>query len=153
MAAKKILVLLDSDRYSFPLIRFLSENAKIFGWKIKLGTLFDSRIADRIRQETLPTALEFVNFAKMPECEQAIKKSDLVVAIAADALLLQIADSCINYRKTLVSPARLTRQMALKKSLAKENNMLILMDCGFSPGLDHIIAKKAIDNIHSKGGK
>lgn len=27
------------------------------------------------------------------------------------------------------------------------------MDCGFSPGLDHIIAKKAIDNIHSKGGK
>src|SRR5690606_38254523 len=24
---------------------------------------------------------------------------------------------------------------------------------GFSPGLDHIIAKKAIDNIHSRGGK
>ncbi len=68
-------------------------------------------------------------------------------------MLLQIADSCISARKTLISPARLTRQMALKKSSAKENNALIIMDCGFSPGLDHIIAKKAIDNIHTRGGK
>jgi saccharopine dehydrogenase (NADP+, L-glutamate forming) len=27
------------------------------------------------------------------------------------------------------------------------------MDCGFSPGLDHITSRKAIDNIQSRGGK
>lgn len=30
---------------------------------------------------------------------------------------------------------------------------MVLMDCGFSPGLDHITAKKVIDNIHLKGGQ
>ncbi len=153
MASKKILLIIDSDRFAFPLLRYLTTNAKVFSWKIKVGTMFDAHIADAIKAESYPTALEFVEFKKLPDCDQAIKKSDLVIGLLQDATLLHIADRCINYRKTLISPARLNRQMALKKTQAKENNTLILMDCGFSPGLDHIIAKKAIDNIHSRGGK
>ena len=153
MAAKKILLVIDSDRFAFPLLNFLSENAKRFDWKIKLGSLFDPQVSDRIKNEPFARDLEYVSFSKMQECEQAIRKSDLIIALVQDSVLLQIADSCINYRKSLISPSRLNRQMALKKTLAKENNALILMDCGFSPGLDHIIAKKAIDNIHAKGGK
>lgn len=147
-----MLLLLDSDRYVFPLLEFLTSNAQLPGWKIKAGALFDARVLDRVRSAPFADKLEFVEFKKMQECEQAIRKSDVVIALVQDALLLQIADSVIANKKTLISPARLTRQMALKKADAKENNALILMDCGFSPGLDHIIAKKAIDNIHSKGG-
>ena len=153
MASKKILLLLDSDRYTFPLLSYLTTNAKIFDWKIKVVLLFDPGIGEIIRKEFSGEPLEFVDVRKFPECEQAIRKTDLVIAMTADTTLLQIADTCISHRKTLISPARLTRQMALKKTAAKENNVLILMDCGFSPGLDHIIAKKAIDNIHAKGGK
>ncbi|MDQ2658290.1 MAG: hypothetical protein M3Y60_12785 [Bacteroidota bacterium] len=153
MANKKILLIIDSDRFAFPLLHYLTANAKLFSWKIRIGTMFDDRVADGIRAENFPVALEFVNFKKQQDCDQAIKKSDLVIGLVQDATLLQIADRCIAYRKTLISPARLNRQMALKRTEAKENNTLILMDCGFSPGLDHIIAKKAIDNIHSRGGK
>lgn len=153
MAAKRILLLVDSDRYAFPLLRFLTHDAKLYKWKLKVGSVFDPHIADRLKQESFASGAEFIDLKKLPDCEQAIKKTDLVIALVQDALLLQIADVCISQRKTLISPARLNRQMALKKPAAKENNVLILMDCGFSPGLDHIIAKKAIDNIHSRGGQ
>lgn len=153
MATKKILLLLDSDRYAFPLLRFLSHDAKLYKWKIKVGSIFGPHITSRLKQEPFAASAEFTDFTKISECEQAIRKSDMVVALLQDTLLLQIADSCIAQRKTLISPARLNRQMALKKTAAKENNVLILMDCGFAPGLDHIIAKKAIDNIHSRGGQ
>ncbi len=153
MAAKRILLLLTSDRYSYPLIRYLSDEGKIFGWKIRIGCLFDPAMAERIAQERFSSEPGFVNISKIQECDHLIKRSDLVIAMVGDTLLLQVADSCISHRKTLVSPSRLTRQMALKKSAAKESNVLFLLDCGFSPGLDHITAKKAIDNIHSKGGR
>jgi len=153
MAAKKILVLLDSDRYSAPLIEFITSNAKIFDWKIKIASFSDPNMLQRIMSEPFADQVECSAFSRFQECEQAIKKTDLVMALVQDAILLQIADICIAMRKTLISPARLTKQMAMKKALAKDSNALILMDCGFSPGLDHIIAKKAIDNIHSKGGQ
>jgi saccharopine dehydrogenase-like NADP-dependent oxidoreductase len=115
--------------------------------------MFTPGIGDRLREERFPGELKFVNISKIQECDPLIRKSDIVIGLTTDSVLLQIADSCITHRRTLVSPARLNRQMALKKALAKENNVLILMDCGFSPGLDHITAKKAIDNICTKGGK
>ena len=153
MAAKKILLLIESDRFTFPLLRYLTDHAKIFDWKIRIGLMTAPLVADKIRGEAFSAQLEFIDIRKFPESEQLIKRSDLVIAMVNDSLLLQIADSCIAQRKSLISPARLTRQMALKKASAKENDVLILMDCGLAPGLDHIIAKKAIDNIHYKGGK
>lgn len=153
MAAKKILLLIESDRFTFPLLRYLTDHAKIYDWKIRIGLMTAPLVADKIRNEAFAPQLEFIDIKKFPECEQLIRKSDLVIAMVNDSLLLQIADSCIAQRKSLISPARLTRQMALKKASAKENDVLILMDCGLAPGLDHIIAKKAIDNIHYKGGK
>lgn len=151
MASKKLLLILDTDQHAHPLIDFMTVNAKTFGWKLRVGTLAEAGTLDRIRVK-YNDRLECTGFKDYQACEQAIRKTDLVIAMIPDTILLQVADSCIRYRKALVSPARLTRQMAMKKAQAKENGALILMDCGFSPGLDHIIAKKAIDNIHAKGG-
>ncbi len=152
MAAKKILILLDSDRHAYPLIDYLVSDARVFGWKLKLGALFGTHVSDKLKTSPLSDKLEYVDIRSQKECEQAVRKADVVIAMAQDAVMLDIAAYCVNHRKVLVSPARLTRQMALKKAEAKERGALIIMDCGFSPGLDHIIAKKAIDNIHTKGG-
>lgn len=153
MASKRILLLLGSDRFAYPLMHYLADESKRFGWKIRIGCMFDSQIGDRVKAEPFSSEFTILNITKMQECDQAIKKNDLVIGLMADSLLLQVADSCISHRKTLISPGRLTRQMALKKTLAKENEVLLLMDCGFSPGLDHITVRKAIDNIQSRGGK
>ncbi|HEX8040433.1 MAG TPA: saccharopine dehydrogenase C-terminal domain-containing protein [Chryseosolibacter sp.] len=153
MAAKKILLLLSSDRYAYPLLRYLTEEGRACGWKIRIGCLFDPAIAGRIAEERFSAEPDLFTISEIRECDRVIKKSDLVISMVNDLHVLQIADSCISHRKTLISPARLTRQMALKRTLAKENGVLLLFDCGFSPGLDHITAKKAIDNIHTKGGK
>jgi saccharopine dehydrogenase-like NADP-dependent oxidoreductase len=153
MASRKILVLLTSDRFAFPLVRYLIAEGKTFGWKTTIGNMFDANSSSGIRSEEFSSVLKFVNLNSFDEADQAIRKSDIVIGLVPDAMLLKIADSCLLHRKTLISPSRLNRQMALKKSLAEENEVLVLMDCGFSPGLDHITAKKAIDNIHSKGGE
>jgi saccharopine dehydrogenase-like NADP-dependent oxidoreductase len=150
---KTVLLLLSTDRFSFPLIRYLTLEGKRYGWKVCIGSMFESHFVDRIKEEKFSNEVIFINITDYRQCDHAIRKVDLVIGMVPDVMLLQIADSCIANQKSLIAPSRLTRQMVSKRALAEENNVLLLFECGFSPGLDHVTAKKAIDNILSKGGK
>lgn len=150
---KTILLLLSSDRFAVPLIRYLVLEGKRYGWKTCIGSMFDDSFVARIKEEKVSSDLIFINITDFRQCDHAIRKADLVIGMMPDVMLLQVADICITHGKTLISPSRLNRQLFAKKSQAEENKVLLLVECGFTPGLDHITAKKAIDNIHSKGGK
>jgi saccharopine dehydrogenase (NADP+, L-glutamate forming) len=149
---KTVLLLLSTDRYSFPLIRYLVLEGRRYGWKIFVGGMFEFSILDRLKEEKFSGEVGFINITDFRQCDHAIRKADLIVALVPDVMLLQIADSCIVHKKSLVAPSRLNRQMVLRKAEAEKNDTLLLMECGFSPGLDHITAKKAIDTIRIKGG-
>lgn len=115
--------------------------------------MFEFKLPDRIKEEKFANDVVFIHFTDLRQCDHAIRKADLVVAMVSDQMVLQIADLCIANRKSLITPARLTRQLHAKKAKAEENEVLILAECGFAPGLDHITAKKIIDNIHIKSGR
>jgi hypothetical protein len=124
-----------------------------YGWKTCVGSMFDTHIAEGIKHEKFSSDVVFVNITDYRQCDHAIRKADLVAGILPDAMLLQVADLCIANKKSFISPAKLNRQMLSRKAQVDEKEILLLMECGFSPGLDHITAKKAIDNIHTRGGK
>jgi saccharopine dehydrogenase (NADP+, L-glutamate forming) len=150
---KTVLLLLSTDRFSIPLIRYLVLEGKRYGWKTCIGSMFDNSFTDRIREEKVSNELIFISITDYRQCDHAIRKSDLVIGMVPDVMLLQIADSCIDHHKTLIAPSRLNRQLFAKKQQAEENDSLILVECGFTPGLDHITAKNVIDNVKAKGGK
>lgn len=150
---KTVLLLLSHDRFSIPLIRYLGIEGKRYGWKTCIGSMFESSFIERIKAEKISNDILFVNIADYKQCDQAIRKADLVIGMVPDVMLLQVADSCIAHKKTLISPSRLNRQLFKKKAEAEENGVLLLVECGFTPGLDHITAKKIVDNIHAKGGR
>jgi saccharopine dehydrogenase (NADP+, L-glutamate forming) len=148
-----VLVLLSTDQFSFPLIRYLALEANRFGWKLCIASMFADNCLNRIREEKFSKEPIFITINDFAQCHHAIKKSELVIALVPDVMLLMIADSCIEHKRTLISPGLLTRQMVKKKTKAEQNGVLLLFECGFAPGLDHVTAKKAIDTIHAKGGK
>lgn len=150
---RTILVLLSTDQFAFPLIRYLALEATRFGWKLCIASLFADHCLNRIREEKFSTEPVFININDFAQCHHAIKKSELVIALAPDVMMLAIAECCITLRRTLISPARLTRQLVSKKAAAEQNGVLLLFECGFAPGLDHVTAKKAIDTVVAKGGK
>ena len=150
---KTVLLLLSTDRFSIPLIHYLAGEGKRYDWKIIIGSMFDQTFVDRIRGEKASSELTFINIVDFKQAEQAIRKSDLVIGMIPDVMLLKVADHCITHGKTLIAPSRLNRQFFSKKTQAEENEVLLLVECGFTPGLDHVTAKKIVDNIHAKGGQ
>jgi saccharopine dehydrogenase-like NADP-dependent oxidoreductase len=150
---KTVLLLLSTDRFSIPLIRYLVLEGKRYGWKTCIGSMFENSSVERIKEEKVSSDLIFINITDFRQCDHAIRKSDLVIGMMPDVMLLQVADSCITHGKPLIAPSRLNRQLFAKKAQAEENGVLLLVESGFTPGLDHITAKKIIDNIQLKGGK
>lgn len=149
---KTVLVLLSTDQFSVPLVRYLALEGKRYGWKLCVGSMFGESCARRMREEKFSNDVLFINITDYRQCDHAIRKVDLVVGMIPDVMLLQVADSCIAHGKDLITPSRLTRQLVSKKTQAEKSDVLLLFECGFSPGLDHITLKKAIDNIHIRGG-
>ena len=149
---KTVLVLLSTDQFSVPLVRYLALEGKRYGWKICVGSMFGEGAVRRMREEKFSNDILFINVTDYRQCDHAIRKVDLVIGMIPDVMLLQVADSCIAHSKDLITPSRLTRQLMAKKSQAEKSDVLLLFECGFSPGLDHITLKKAIDNIHIRGG-
>src|SRR5688572_16694121 len=139
---KTVLLLLSTDRFAIPLIRYLVLEGKRYGWKTCIGSMFEHYFIDRIKEEKVSSDLIFISITDFRQCDHAIRKADLVIGMMPDVMLLQVADSCITHRKPLVAPSRLNRQLFSKKSQAEENDVLLLVECGLTPGLDHITAKK-----------
>jgi saccharopine dehydrogenase-like NADP-dependent oxidoreductase len=150
---KVVLLLLNTERFSVPLIRYLILEGRRYGWKTYIGSMFEDSIIDRIKTQKFSKDLGFIKIRDFHQCDHAIRKSDLVIGMVPEIMLHQIIDSCIKHRKTLVSPSRINQRISVKKTLAEENETLLLLECGFTPGLDHITAKKAIDSIHAYNGK
>jgi saccharopine dehydrogenase (NADP+, L-glutamate forming) len=140
-------------KFSVPLIRYMVIEGRRYGWKTCVGTMFDASIIEQIREEKFSNDVVFINLTDFRQCDHAIRKADLVAGMLPDSMLLQVADLCIANKKSFITPAKLNRQMLSRKTTIEENEVLLLMECGFAPGLDHITAKKAIDNIQSRGGK
>jgi saccharopine dehydrogenase-like NADP-dependent oxidoreductase len=115
--------------------------------------MFDTHLPESLKHEKFSNDVVFINITDYRQCDHAIRKADLVTGMLPDAMLLQVADLCIANKKSFITPSKLNRQMLQRKKQIDENQVLLLMECGFAPGLDHITAKKAIDNIHTKGGK
>lgn len=107
---------------------------------------------ERIKEEKCINDVIFISISNLKQCDYAIRKADLIIGMLPAPVLLNVTERCIAHGKSLITPWTINPQRLTGKPRLEENKSLILMECGFSPGLDHVTARKAIDTIQSKGG-
>lgn len=148
---KTVLLLLTSDFFSLPLIRYLVWEGRRYRWKICVGSMLDHD-PEWIKKEKCSNDVIFISITSLKQCDHAIRKADLIIGQLPDALLLQVTERCIAHGKSLVTPSTIdSRRLPLRFQM-EDNPSLILSECGFSPGMDHVTAMKAIETIQRKGG-
>ena len=62
-----------------------------------------------------------------------------------------IAKSCLKLKKNLVTASYVSEDMKKLDKEVKKNKLIFLNEIGLDPGIDHMSAKKIIDNLQSKG--
>jgi saccharopine dehydrogenase-like NADP-dependent oxidoreductase len=83
----------------------------------------------------------------------AIQKADIVISMLPAHLHIEVAKDCILFKKHLVTASYISDAMEELNEEAKANNLIFMNEIGLDPGVDHMSAMKAIDEIREQGGK
>ena len=83
----------------------------------------------------------------------AIAKASIVISMLPAHLHIEIAKDCVLFKKNLVTASYISDAMLALDKEVKKNGLIFMNEMGLDPGIDHMSAMSAIDEIRSKGGK
>ena len=148
----KNILIFGAGRSSSSLIKYLLDSANKENWFI---TVLDSDL--KSAQEKVgkhPNAECFAIDASNQEIRlKYIKDADIVISMLPAFLHIKILKDAIDCGVHVITPSYVTDEIKSLDQAAKSKDVVILNEMGLDPGIDHMSAKKIIDDIIDKGGE
>ncbi len=146
----KHLLIIGAGRSASSLIAYLLQTCLQRGWTLTLGDL--SLDLARSKVGNTPTA-EAVRFDIHDELqrEREIARADLVISMLPAYFHIVVAEACLRHRVPLLTASYVSDEIRKLDSAAREAGVMILMECGLDPGIDHMSAMKVLDRIRASG--
>jgi alpha-aminoadipic semialdehyde synthase len=83
-----------------------------------------------------------------------VKEADVVVSLLPAPMHPAVAEECIRSRNTdLVTASYLSDEIKDMQPRCEEAGIVMLMEMGLDPGMDHMSAMKLMDDIRARGGR
>lgn len=148
---KKILVI-GAGLSASSMLRYFTQNAEKENWYLKVGDqnaeLAKSKVAHCDRAEGFE-----LNGLDPLQRQPLIEWADLVVSMLPAMFHIEVAKDCIRYKTNLITPSYVSDEMHALDEAAKAAGIIMMNEIGVDPGIDHMSAKKLLDEIEEKGGK
>ena len=143
----KTITILGAGKSSYNLVSYLSKNQERIGIDIKV-----------ISNQTPKYINDFqkIDFQKIDindnsQISKQIKSSFIVVSLLPPKLHYQIALICSSHKINMITASYLDEKIKSLEKKFKKNNCFLFMEIGLDPGIDHLSAKKDIDDLNKKG--
>ncbi len=147
----KNILLIGVGRSSGQLITYLKGNCRAEQWTITVAdyslALVETKIAGL--QGFKAVELDVHNDEQLHEL---ISLADIVVSLVPAHLHFLVARACLDLEVNMVTASYVSSEINGLHQEAIDKGVLLLMEMGLDPGIDHMSAKKEIDIIHQKGG-
>eukprot|EP00005_Dracoamoeba_jomungandri_P001262 CAMPEP_0174252446 /NCGR_PEP_ID=MMETSP0439-20130205/1912_1 /TAXON_ID=0 /ORGANISM="Stereomyxa ramosa, Strain Chinc5" /LENGTH=489 /DNA_ID=CAMNT_0015332981 /DNA_START=107 /DNA_END=1576 /DNA_ORIENTATION=- len=147
---KKILVL-GAGRSSTSCINYLLDRAKEGNWTVKVGDIDENAAKKKV--EKAPEFGVGFKLTSNEQREQEISTSDVVVSLLPPHMHDLVAKDCVKHGKNMVTASYVSDGVRALDAQAKEAGVLLMMECGVDPGIDHMGASKVLDKIRKRGGE
>ncbi len=148
---KKIL-LIGAGRSTPSLLRYLSRVAGLYDWKVVVGDLSKEHAEQMI--QGLPNVEAIIFDIHNPsQREVEIAHADLVISMVPARFHAIVAKACVAHGTDMLTASYVSPDIAEMDVDARAKGMLILMECGLDPGIDHMSAMRVMNQISSRSGK
>ncbi len=148
---RKILII-GAGRSSSSLIAYLSDKSSSENLHVIIGDLSIKRVQQKINNHPNTQAITLDIFNDQ-ERIKAIKNSDIVISMLPAHLHMEIAKSCLEFGKSMVTASYISKEMKCLDSEVKRRNLVFMNEIGLDPGIDHMSAMQVINKIREKGAK
>ena len=146
---KKILVL-GTGFVVKPLVDYFIDTCK---YKVLVATRKNPNAGKIIDGRALGQPVLWKATPPYEELDNMVNSMDLVVSMLPPRMHPVVAEACIKHGVNMVTTSYISGEMQALADKAAQKGILILMECGEDPGIDHMGAKQMIDQAHSEGGK
>ncbi len=134
------------------MIRYLITHSEKENWFIKVVDQNLELAKSKIGNCKNAEALSF-NALNSEERRPFIEWADIVISMLPAAFHIEVAKDCIELKTNLITPSYISEEMKSLHEKAIESDIIIMNEIGVDPGIDHMSAKKILDEIDEKGGK
>jgi saccharopine dehydrogenase (NADP+, L-glutamate forming) len=148
--SKKILVL-GAGKSSSYLIKYLTEQADEFDWQITIADS-DIRAAQKRIGKNKHAQASWLDANNLNALTKLVGLNHIVISLLPPSMHIEVAKICLLHKKHLLTASYITDEMKALHKSAERAGVLFLNECGLDPGIDHMSAKKIIDEIHGQKG-
>ncbi|MES2882773.1 MAG: saccharopine dehydrogenase NADP-binding domain-containing protein, partial [Bacteroidota bacterium] len=142
----KNILLFGAGKSATVLINYFLQNAEAEAWHLIVVDDNAALAKEKVGSSTAATVYSF-NITDAVERGNIIAQADIVISLMPPTLHLLIARDCLQHRKNLLTASYIDAALNDLKNEIEESGLLFLCEAGLDPGIDHMSAKKMVDEI------
>lgn len=146
------ILVVGAGRSASTLIQYLLDHSEENDWQVIVGDHDLSKAEQKVKNHPNGKAIRFDVF-DVEQRNDCIRNADIVVSMLPASMHILLAEDCVFQGKNMVTASYVSENIAALNDKAIKKGVLLLNEIGLDPGIDHMSAKKVIDNIHNVGGK
>jgi saccharopine dehydrogenase-like NADP-dependent oxidoreductase len=148
---RKILIV-GAGRSSASLIKYLLDKSDEENLQIIIADVSKESAQAKIKncKNSKAIALDVFDHSSL---DKEIQKADIVVSMLPAHLHIEVAKSCIEYSKNMVTASYVSKEMKALDQTVKKKGLIFMNEIGVDPGIDHMSAMQVIDKIRDNGAK
>jgi saccharopine dehydrogenase-like NADP-dependent oxidoreductase len=146
----KSVLILGAGLVAGPMVRYLLEQPDIH---TTVASRTASKASALIGDHPRGTALAFDIAEESAGLNQLVQQADLVVSLLPYTYHLQVAHSCLQHGKHLVTTSYVKPEMQALDAAVRQAGVIFLNEIGLDPGIDHMSAKRVVDAIRQRRGE
>lgn len=145
------ILVMGAGRSSRFLLKHLSDFCRVTGREL---TVCDASQAE-LEKHTSDLTLErkILNASDVDALELSIANKEMVVSLLPPAMHPAVAELCLKHKAHFASASYVSDAMKGLDAKARDTGLVFLNELGLDPGIDHLSAMKAMDEIRESGGE
>ena len=148
----KTILVIGAGRSSSSMIRYFLNNAEKEDWYIKVGDMNLEMAQGKVGNHARAQAFQF-DALNEKKRRQELEKVDFVVSMLPARFHVEVVKDCIDMKINVITPSYVSEEMKELDEAAKAAGIIIMNEIGVDPGIDHMSAKKVLDEIAEKKGE
>ena len=145
------ILIVGAGKSSPYLIKYLIENSQEQNLFLHITDLKIDHLKTYSKNERCNVST--INILDENQREEFILKSDIIISMLPARFHIILAKSCLKLKKNLLTASYVGDEMKNLNKDVIDNDLIFLNEIGLDPGIDHMSAKKIIDNLHDKDCK
>jgi saccharopine dehydrogenase (NADP+, L-glutamate forming) len=145
----KNVLLLGAGLVSPPLVRYFLARGE---WRLTIAAEHLARIEPLIAERMRARGV-VADLSDGAALRDLIRQADVVVNLLPATMLAHVARAALDERKPMVSTSYVSDAVREMDEEARREDVLLLCEVGFDPGLDHMSAVRTIRRLRERGGK